>query len=335
MSLSVGRIALPLLAAAWIFRSADASAQSNAAIAEQLFLDGQKLMDAGHFADACKKFTDSQRLDPAIGTLMHLAACHEKAGKVATAWSEFNDVAAQAQKAGQAQREKYARDHAAALDSKLQKVIIELSHPADGTTIRLDGSTLPLGVLGTEVPLDPGDHALEVTAPGMKPWRQNKLNLGPSAVITRVQVTLEPDVPSATPTPIPPASLEPNKTPGTRESPPAPADHTTTRMIGYALGVLGVASIAVGVGEEITSIGRNNDESKFDIDPAKRQMVADQSSQAQTYAIIFGGAGLAAAGAAVYLVLTSRDAAAPPSGQVRVIPLMGREMAGAGLHLAW
>ena len=46
----------------------------------------------------------------------------------------------------------------------------------------LDGVVLPSGVLGTEVPLDPGDHLLEVSAPHKVPWSQN-VRLGPDTVI--------------------------------------------------------------------------------------------------------------------------------------------------------
>jgi hypothetical protein len=341
MTLSLRPSLAAALATSWLLASTTAGAQSNAAIAEQLFLDGQKLMDAGHLPEACKKFADSQRLDPAIGTLMHLAACHEKAGKVATAWSEFSDVAAQAQKAGQVDREKYAREHAAALDSKLQKVIIELSHPPEGTAIHLDDAALPLGVLGTEIPLDPGDHTLEITAPRMKPWKQAKLNLGPSAVVTRVQVTLEPDPSaqgSATGTQEPNANA--NATlPGTPPpgEQPATSSHAMTRLIGYGVGGLGIVSLGIAVGEEVTSIGRKNDESKYPDGSPEKQTVADQSSAAQTYALVFGGVGLAAVGVGVYLILTSHDEAPAPSqsGHVVVTPLIGRGLAGAGLRAAW
>ena len=311
-----------------------AHAQSSSAIAEQLFLDGQKLMDAGRYPEACAKYTDSQRLDPAIGTLMNLAACHQKMGKNATAWSEFTDVAAQAQKAGQLDREKYARDHAAALDGKLQKVIIELSHPPPGTTIKLDGAALPSGVLGTGDPFDPGDHALEVAAPGKRPWTQSKLNLGPSAVVSRVQVTLEDD--ASAPGPAPGPDGGPGGS-GAQHEQPAGADNPTKRVIGFGLGGLGVASVVVAVAEEVTSTGRSSDESKYPAGSSQRQTVADQSSTAQAYAIAFGAAGLAAIGAGVYLILTAHDAApaGPAHGGLTLTPLIGPNVAGAGVHVVW
>jgi hypothetical protein len=322
-------IALSLVA---ITGSPRVHAQSNAAIAQQLFLDGERLMKTDHIAEACSKFSDSQRLDPAIGTLMHLAVCHEKMGKLATAWSEFTDLAGQAQRVRQREREDFARQHAAALDPKLQKIIIELSHPPDGTTIKLDDALLPLGVLGTEVPLDPGDHSLEVTAPGMKPWRQAKLNMGPSAVVTRVQVTLEEEAPVVAK----PLTVMPTATTSTPE-PDATSTNTTELIVGIGAGVLGLASGIVAIDEAVTSAGRSSDESKYAAaaDPMGQKIVANQASEARTFAIIFGSASAVAIGTGAYLVITShgRTPAASTSGYL--IPLVGPGLAGAEFRFAW
>ncbi len=323
------RFALVALSAVWIGRSHEAHAQSNTAIAEQLFVDGEQLMKSDHVAEACGKFADSQRLDPAVGTLMHLALCHEKMGKLASAWSEFNDVAGQAQRARQHDREDFARHHAAALDPKLQKIIIELSRPPDGTAIRLDDVVLPLGVLGTEIPLDPGDHTLQVTAPGMKPWRQAKLNVGPSAVVTRVQVMLEEEavVPKALAAPVPAPSA-----PEVATKPPPP----TKLIVGIGLGVLGLGSAAVGVIEGVGSAGRTSDENKYPVgDTNDRQTVANQAGELRNFAIAFGAAGAAAVGVGIYLVVTSHKQAAAPPTSAYVSPLAGPGLAGLALHYAW
>jgi len=60
-----------------------ARAQTTGA-AEMLFEEGRRLLESRDVAAACAKFAESQRLEPAGGTLMNLAACHERAGKTAT-----------------------------------------------------------------------------------------------------------------------------------------------------------------------------------------------------------------------------------------------------------
>jgi hypothetical protein len=57
------------------------------AAAEALFLDGRRLMDLGKIDEACAKFDASEKPSPALGTLMNLADCEEKRGRIATAWA--------------------------------------------------------------------------------------------------------------------------------------------------------------------------------------------------------------------------------------------------------
>jgi hypothetical protein len=76
---------------------AEPSAQDKAA-AEVLFRSGTQLMDRRQFLEACEKFDASDRLDPALGTRLWLADCYDRAGKTASAWALFVEVADRAER---------------------------------------------------------------------------------------------------------------------------------------------------------------------------------------------------------------------------------------------
>src|SRR4051812_10965301 len=57
--------------------------------AESAFQDGLRLMKAGNFSDAARRFEQSQSLEPASGTLINLAYCDRQLGKLASAWFDY------------------------------------------------------------------------------------------------------------------------------------------------------------------------------------------------------------------------------------------------------
>lgn len=166
------RCALVVGALAVLPAVAAAQSSQNAMVAEALFEDGQKLMTAGKTAEACEKFAASQKLDPAVGTQLNLAACHEKLGKTATAWLEFSDAYSQSSKQGDKQRMAFAKSHMDSLEKVLYRVVIEVLKPHKNLTVKLDGSELAREAIGTGIPLDPGAHEIMVSQPGKKTWKR-------------------------------------------------------------------------------------------------------------------------------------------------------------------
>ncbi|HZO14338.1 MAG TPA: hypothetical protein VFB62_13795, partial [Polyangiaceae bacterium] len=106
--------------------ASSAAAQTNAAIAEKLFREGQEAFAAERYAEACAKFAESNRVDPQLGTLLNLATCHEKEGKPASAWSEYTKLVDLAKTSGDKERAEYARGRAAALEPRLPQLQVRV-----------------------------------------------------------------------------------------------------------------------------------------------------------------------------------------------------------------
>jgi hypothetical protein len=137
----------------------------DAAAAEALFREGRAATEAGDHEKACAKFRESNRLDPAPGTLFNLAACEEKLGHVATAWTQFREVTERLP--GNDERHKIAAARAAALEPRLPRLTVVLAPGApEGSRVYRGSSELGAGSLDSALPIDPGKHVLAVEAPG-------------------------------------------------------------------------------------------------------------------------------------------------------------------------
>jgi hypothetical protein len=147
-----------------------APSASDKAVAEALFRDGKRLIDSGTLQQGCAKLEESERLDPKLGTLLNVATCHEKLGRTASAWAEFNEAASLATASNQSARETFARSHASALEQQLSSLVLTLTAPPRGLAIELGDKHLGAAALSSSIPVDPGELSLRVTAPGKKAW---------------------------------------------------------------------------------------------------------------------------------------------------------------------
>jgi hypothetical protein len=154
--------------------AADPSA-SDRSMATQLFKEGRTLLDTGRVAQACRKLEESQRLDPGGGTLLNVALCHEREGLTATAWVEFTEALGLAKRDDRPQRIEFARAHIAQLEPELSRLTIQVPAATDvpDLEIKRDGSVLGRAARDSPIPVDPGDHVIEASAPGKIAWRQS------------------------------------------------------------------------------------------------------------------------------------------------------------------
>ena len=207
------------------------------ALAEALFREGKRFGEEGRIAEACKKFKESQRLDPTLGTLLHLAACYAEEGKTASAWAAYNAAADMAQRAKQKEREELARERANELEAKLSRLTVTVAMAHEGMVVELDGSVLGEGTLGTALPIDPGAHVLKAGAPKKREWSQ-QFEVPAEAGTQNIEVPALEDLPVAAPPVVAPKPAE--------RPTPQPAPSSNKRPIGIALGAVGLVGIGVG-----------------------------------------------------------------------------------------
>jgi hypothetical protein len=233
--------------------------QDDKAAAEALYEAGKTLLRTDVSA-ACDKFAASQELDPGVGTLLYLGACYERLGRVASAWAAFREAASYAHRSGQADRERTATERAARVEPRVPKLVIEVgTESVAGLEVRRDQKTVASAMLGVPIPLDPGSHTITADAPGKATWSATiDLVEGENKTVQIPQLGSDAVGPAASPLAPAPAALAANPTARAQPvaSPPEPANppktptsspFTTTRgRAGFAIGSVGVATLAVG-----------------------------------------------------------------------------------------
>jgi tetratricopeptide (TPR) repeat protein len=305
-----------------------AHAQS-AAVAEGLYRQARDLMAAGKYDEACPKFAESQRLDPATGTLLNLAACHEKQGKLASAWIEYSDALIAARRDGREDRVEYARQRSAELEPQLSRLTLQLDANADaaGLTLALDGAAIGRAVIGAAMPVDPGTHTVTANAPGKKSWTQS-IEIGKVADQKTLNI---PSLEDAPPEPVaPPAAAGP---PPVQLLPAPSHEDAGARPIPTSVYLMGGVTVALGIGAGITGVAYLNKKAAYEDerDAGPSSDLKDQQRTAKTYGYLNLGLWAATAlgaGVTTYLYVTRPTAQA----SARLTPWAGPQ--GGGLTVS-
>jgi hypothetical protein len=325
----VGRVTVTLACGALTVTALESAARADATLADKaaaqsLFDEGRKLMSAGKFAEACPKLAESQKLDPGVGTQFNLADCYEKIGQTASAWAGFLEAASAAKSMGQTDREKVARDRAAALAPRLSKLTIASSEAATltGLEIKRDGAPVGRALWGTAIAVDPGSHVIEATAPGKKPWQTTAKVEGDKASVVITIPPLEEAPAQAQTAP---------KPEGERTSVDLTSDGSGRRTLGIVVAGVGVVGLGVATAFALTARANNEDSfahcdtvDKNSCLPEGLNLRNDARTQGNL-ATVSAGVGLVAlaAGAVLYFTAPSREKA-----QALVVPTAGPGAAG-------
>lgn len=147
---------------------------SKKAVAQELFDQGLKLIEEGKLAEACPKLAASNKAEWAPGTTFQLADCYERTGRLASAWALYLECEPHFRNRNPPdQRADLAEQRADSLYPKLSRLLISVPPEANepGLVVRRDGEVVDGSQWGTGLPVDPGKHVVEASAPGKRTWR--------------------------------------------------------------------------------------------------------------------------------------------------------------------
>jgi hypothetical protein len=299
--------------------------ETSAASADRLFHEGKAALEAGRYSEACPKLAESQKLDPATGTLLALALCHQGQGETASAWRELQQVVEASQgSGGRADRAALARKRIADIEPHLSRLTVKAPHPEGPLSVRRDGEEVPQAEWGVATPVDPGDHLIEVSAPGRPPWKTS-VHVGPDG---DAKVVVVPELAATHAT----ASVEPTSAGGTSE-PPKQGDRT----LGWIVGGAGVVALGVGAFFGVRALSDRHDATNgCPSSPCSNADAISTNDRAKTEAWVADvGLGLGVVGVAVGVYLVFVKPKDPAQVTARLAPEVGPGRGGVALSGTW
>jgi hypothetical protein len=322
VALLVGATATLVTASA----SAQAQTQSGEQLAEKLFNEAIAFVSAGKYAEACTKFEESQKLDPALGTEFNLADCYEHTGRKGSARRLFIDVADAAKAAGKSEREKSSRERASALEAVAPRMTIVVPQSAAESRLEIvvDGAPFPAARWNRAQPIDAGSHTVATSAPGKKPFT--------TKVALQDGKSVEVKIPELEDEPVAPPVIAGGDKPIDTGS--------GQRRTGVIVAGIGVVGVLVGSGAGLFSLVKHGQAKDIcpdfsacpDADGRSKWNAATDAGTVSTIGFVVGGMGLVA-GALLYFTAakdsTATTASSNASGRTWwVTPSIGLGSAG-------
>jgi hypothetical protein len=284
----------------------DPTADAEAAEAE--FERGWQLLEAGEWGASCAAFEKSMQLERAVATLLRVAHCHEHEGKLATAWSAFQDALvlnrdSTLDEARRAELEAYTRLELDKLEPRVPRLVVQVVTPRRGAEVTLDGTAMVAEKLDEPILVDPGKHVLEAAAPGYRAAR--------ATVTAREGVLLE--------VPFELVALSAEPEPARRARAPVAVKEegdTTQRTAGLVTGAVGLTSLGVAAALGFYTLLEVDESSEYcnddDFCTSEGIELREDAARAQTAGFVMLGIGALAlaTGAVVYFT-------APPPNDLR------------------
>ncbi len=125
---------------------------------------------AGHCPEAIRMLKEANAIRESAEAYYNLADCQATTGKMKDALGSLKRGAAVAEQ----QKDKAMRAQIAeglkVLEATIPTLAIELPAGVQGASVTIDAQAVPEEELKAPIPVDPGEHTVEVKAPGRKPF---------------------------------------------------------------------------------------------------------------------------------------------------------------------
>ncbi|RYZ01565.1 MAG: PEGA domain-containing protein [Myxococcales bacterium] len=265
--------------------------------AREQFGQALALQTAGDWAGALALLKEVAAVKSTPQVRFNIALCEEKLGRLVAALGDYELAAADARAERAEQVAEEVESRLENLRQRIPKLTVKRGAGAEAAIIAVDGVSVGDQVIDTPMPTDPGPHTVEARAPGYKPFRQSVRVAEQQSEV--VEITLEPEPP-------PPPAVGPG----------AAQSEGRSRLPGYVIGGIGVASLGASAVFFGLRAGKISDLDKACPErqcPASAQSDIDAGKMYTTIANVTLAVGAAAVAGGLVLVLTSGPSSAAPS----------------------
>jgi hypothetical protein len=320
-------------------------ARADDAVDEQkinaLFAEARDAFVAGDYGTACPKFEEVVRQKPGLGARIGLGDCYRAQQRRAKAWEVYkgvvNDVPDLVKRAKGFTEQSKVRKRGEEAQARIKEmepylgwVLLMVPESVLGLqdlVIHLDGAVLDRTKLGIRLPVDRGEHIVDVSAAGKKTWGKT-VALVEGADLSVTIEPLEDDVPPVKPVPIEPPHVKTGTEtkPSAGKLPSIGGDSTLPpkvgplrpdtkdeylsqqRVFGITLGAVGIGAALAGAAFGIRAVQKRSESEAGGHCVANRcddiglplRQASYNAGNASTGLLIGGGVALAA-GAALFL----------------------------------
>lgn len=300
----------------------------DATTARALFDEARKDEQAGRWGEALAKFQRIARSKETASVRFHAAYCEEKLGEVASAYANYERALELARSSQGPDRKLIIEQSAEGLKDlapRVPEVTIQLPRGVDGVRVTFDNNEVPAERATGPLRVNPGQHTLQVVAPGLRPFvREFSLAQREKHTV----VVLFESTPSATPAAAPAAAPAPPAAPAERPA----SDQGGSSLAPWIVGGASAALAGVGVGFFFAGEARDDELDDCRTALAVCDESAVESSRKRNYTIagVAGALSLVGAGVTVVLALSGGSSNGVPARAASGLVITPHGMGWAG-----